>query len=558
MEERESTSLGKYRLLAELGRGGMAKVFLALVKGPAGFNKLVVIKQIQAQLAEDPEFVTMFLDEARLAARLNHPNVVQTNEVGQDGHRYFIAMESLEGQTLNRIHNKVGKELSLAMQLRVVSEALSGLHHAHELCDYDGTPLGVVHRDVSPHNIFVTYSGQVKVVDFGIAKALNSSSETRTGVLKGKVAYMSPEQALGERVDCRADLFSVGVILWQVATGKRMFRGIPDIAVIQKLLAGDIPKVRESVPDIDPRLETIIHKALATKREDRYETAAELQGEIDAFVETLPDRRGCREVGKLVSERFSDERARIQSIIEQQMKGEGEHDLPLLEATFSNDSGPSGRFSSGTPSMSGPTSTTPSRPRTVSEGSGTAASLTVEGQTKVSATHRKGVRVAVIAGAVVALGIGAFVAVSTRGGAATAPTPSAAATSFTLKIDSKPGGAVVKEKDRVLGTTPLSVAVASDAGPRTFMVALDGFEPYEVQPGVLASDLMVTANLTPVAPKASASATQVSASASVSASVSASARTAVLPPPPYVPPVKPPPPPPPATTTTDPGIRTKR
>src|SRR4051812_12396895 len=151
-----ANSLGKYRLIAELGHGGMAEVFLAVVRGPAGFNKLVVIKQIRPQLAEDPEFLGMFLDEARLAARLSHPNVVQTNEVGQEGSRYFIAMEYLEGQPLNRVVHRLGRSggLPLAMHLKVISDTLAGLHHAHELADYDGTALNVVHRDVTPHNIF--------------------------------------------------------------------------------------------------------------------------------------------------------------------------------------------------------------------------------------------------------------------------------------------------------------------------------------------------------------------------------------------------------------------
>src|ERR1700722_16531169 len=175
-----ASTLGKYRLIAELGHGGMAEGYLAVAGGPAGFNKLVVIKQIRPQLAEDPEFLGMFLDEARLAARLSHPHVVQTNEVGQEGERYFIAMEYLEGQPLNRIVHRLQKSggLPLALHLKIVGDALLGLHHAHELVDYDGTPLSVVHRDVTSHNVFVTYDGQVKVVDFGIAKALNSSTET--------------------------------------------------------------------------------------------------------------------------------------------------------------------------------------------------------------------------------------------------------------------------------------------------------------------------------------------------------------------------------------------
>src|SRR5215470_12868145 len=152
----EAHALRKYRLIAEIGRGGMADVFLAVVQGPAGFNKLVVIKKTRPELAQDPEFLSMFLDEARLAARLNHPNVVQTHEVGQDGERYFIAMEYLDGQALNRVRS-LAKDFPIPMQVRVISDVLAGLHHAHDLTDFDGSPLGVVHRDATPQNVFVTY-----------------------------------------------------------------------------------------------------------------------------------------------------------------------------------------------------------------------------------------------------------------------------------------------------------------------------------------------------------------------------------------------------------------
>src|SRR5215472_8899241 len=176
-----NSAFGKYQLFASLGRGGMADVFLAVARGPMGFNKLAVVKRLRAQLADDPSFRNMFLDEARLAARLNHPNVVHTYEVGEQDGVYFIAMEYLEGQALNKvIHEAVksNKVFDESFCARVVSDALSGLNHAHELKDYDGKPLSIIHRDISPHNVFVTYGGVVKLVDFGIAKAALSSTET--------------------------------------------------------------------------------------------------------------------------------------------------------------------------------------------------------------------------------------------------------------------------------------------------------------------------------------------------------------------------------------------
>jgi serine/threonine protein kinase len=329
-------NLGKYRLIAELGHGGMAEVFLAVVTGPAGFNKLVVIKQIRPQLAEDPEFLGMFLDEARLAARLSHPHVVQTNEVGQEGERYFIAMEYLEGQPLNRIVHRLHKTggLSPALHLKILSDALTGLHHAHELADYDGTPLEVVHRDVTPHNVFVSYDGQVKVVDFGIAKALNSSTETRSGVLKGKVSYMAPEQARGERVDRRADIFSVGVMMWEAATGKRLWKGIPDITILQRLLSGDVPTPHSIKPDVPEKLEAIILKAMAHQRDERYATAADLSAAIDAYLEEGGERPHMRDLAKAVTGAFEADRTRIKAIIDEQLRVRPQSsaggDLPAL------------------------------------------------------------------------------------------------------------------------------------------------------------------------------------------------------------------------------------
>jgi serine/threonine protein kinase len=193
-----SSSSGRYVPILELGRGGMADVKLAVARGPAGFNKLLVVKTLLANIEEDPDFVAMFLDEARLAARLNHPNVVVVNEVGEQEGRYFLAMEYLDGQPLQRVlarAAKRGEAFPRALWLRILCDALSGLHYAHELKEFDGTKLNVVHRDVTPENVFITYDGVVKLVDFGIAKAVGRTVETKMGVVKGKIGYLSPEQA---------------------------------------------------------------------------------------------------------------------------------------------------------------------------------------------------------------------------------------------------------------------------------------------------------------------------------------------------------------------------
>ncbi len=319
-----SQSDGKYRLIVELGRGGMGTVYLAVATGPAGFNKLQVIKRLRPDLAEEPGAVTMFLDEARVAARLNHQNVVQTNKVGFDGQFYFIAMEYLEGQTLELIQRRsaaLDGRMPVGVHLRILCDALAGLHYAHELVDFDGKPLNVVHRDVSPQNIFVTYDGQTKLLDFGIAKAATSIHLTESGVFRGKTVYAAPEQALVEDgVDRRADLFSVGAILWQVATGERLWKGESEARILNRLAAGQIPAPRSKNPDIPERLNAICMRALAARREDRYSTAAELLADLEGFMEEHGETATSRDVGRLVSTLFAEDRERVRLVIESQLK----------------------------------------------------------------------------------------------------------------------------------------------------------------------------------------------------------------------------------------------
>jgi eukaryotic-like serine/threonine-protein kinase len=315
----ESGGGAKYRLLGELGRGGMSDVFLALMTGAAGFSKLVVIKRLEPLLARDGEFLNMFLDEARLAARLNHPNVVQTHEIGFAHERYFIAMEYLEGQPLNRILRRVFHSggMDLTVQIRILCDVLSGLHYAHELRDFDGSPLEVVHRDVSPQNVFVTYDGQVKVVDFGVAKA-RSSSDGRSGMIKGKVAYMAPEQALCEPIDRRADIYSLGVMLWEIAARRRMWKGSGVPQIVTELIAGRIPRLADVAPETRPELQAICDRATSRQRDERFETAAEFRTELELLLEQLEPKSG-RDVGAQVRALFADERTRVQTLIERQL-----------------------------------------------------------------------------------------------------------------------------------------------------------------------------------------------------------------------------------------------
>ena len=500
--------LGKYRLLAELGRGGMSKVYLAMARGPAGFNKLVVVKLIRPHLSEDPDFVTMFLDEARLAARLNHPNVVQTNEVGQEGSDYFIAMEYLEGQTLNRVISKLGPEIGVAMQLRVMSDALRGLHYAHELKDFDGTALGVVHRDISPHNILVTYRGEVKVVDFGIAKALDSSTHTRTGVIKGKVAYMSPEQAISGEVDRRADVFSAGVVLWQIAAGVRMFRGESDIVIIQRLMAGDIPRIRDAAPETDPGLVEIIDKALAPKKEDRYASAAELQRAIDAYTSTLADHRGPRDLGILLTDFFAEDQRRIDAVVERQSK--------LEESPLTDPDGASERFGTGSVRLpiidvpnteSGPATNRsrtgpPSRIGTISSATPEGTAVATVHETHASAIGagsrtRRLFAIAAALGMVLALVAVVVFRVGRGPASQSSSSQSAGAATYTLRIETTPPGATLREGDRILGSTPLSLTVEAGSPPRSFVAWMDGYQPKDFVTPAPTGDLLLQESLAP-------------------------------------------------------------
>lgn len=330
------TAIGKYRLLAELGHGGMARVFLAVAHGPSGFSKLVVLKMIRVHLADDPDTLQMFLDEARLAGRLNHPNVVHTLEVVEEDGRYLMVMEYLEGQSLASIlrrgrHEK--KPVPVHLHLRGLVDALQGLHYAHELKDFDGTPLNLIHRDVSPQNIFVTYDGQVKMLDFGIAKAITSSSETKAGVIKGKIAYMAPEQFLGEKLDHRVDIYGMGAVLWQAATGERLWRGVPDGQVIHRVIRGEVPSPSSVNPDVQPELARIAMKALARDRDERYETCIDLQSDLETLVEEIGGKVSCRDLGSFVATMFSDVRKEIAATIEAQLSKAQNYDTQAFDQT---------------------------------------------------------------------------------------------------------------------------------------------------------------------------------------------------------------------------------
>ena len=323
----------RYRPIAQIGRGGMAEVLLAMMDAGCGARRLVVLKRIWPELATDPEFMTMFMDEARLSVRLNHPNVVRTFEVLAAEPEMTIAMEYLDGQPLTRVMNRLrgSAELSVPLRLRILMSVLAGLEHAHTLTDLDGRSLEVVHRDVSPQNVFVTYDGQVKLVDFGVAKTLAASHHTRPGALKGKLAYMAPEQLQPVPTDRRADLFAVGILLWEMLSGKRMWQGMNEVQIVSQLAAGLPFPPLPSDAGLPAGLDAICARALDPNPDRRYQTAADMEMDLDRASIGAADSH-ARNLGRVVSLAFAAERAERQLLIESARHDGAAAELPQAPA----------------------------------------------------------------------------------------------------------------------------------------------------------------------------------------------------------------------------------
>jgi len=282
--------LGKYDLIRQIAIGGMAELYLARTVGIEGFEKLSVIKRILPQFATNATFVNMFLNEARLAATLHHPNVAQVYDIGVEDGDYFFAMEYVHGEDLDRISsqsNEQGVPISLDAALTLVAGLCAGLHYAHEKIGPDGTPLQIVHRDVSPSNVLVSYDGAIKLVDFGIARGAAGKPTTRGG-LKGKITYMSPEQCRADlAIDRRSDIYAVGTVLYELTTGRTPFSGETEYAVLNQIVNSDVPPPTGFVPDYPPALEKILLRALAREPAHRYTTAVELQGALEDFAHEM-------------------------------------------------------------------------------------------------------------------------------------------------------------------------------------------------------------------------------------------------------------------------------
>jgi len=278
--------VGRYYIIERMAVGGMAEVYLATHGQLAGFQTPVVVKRILPNLAHSREFIEMFLDEARIAALLQHPNIANIMEVGRERDEYFLAMELVQGESLSQVlrtlHAKQ-HQLPPALAAFIASQILAGLHHAHTICDTQGQPLHVVHRDISPQNILISYEGAVKVIDFGIARAMGRVTHTRVGSAKGKFSYMSPEQARREAVDHRSDIFSLGVVLWEMITGCRLFRRDNELDTVDAILGEAAPPLSKFIP-VPPLLEAIVDRSLAKNVDERFASAQEMETLLQRYV----------------------------------------------------------------------------------------------------------------------------------------------------------------------------------------------------------------------------------------------------------------------------------
>lgn len=312
--------LGRYLVGPRLGAGGTASVYLARLTGPHNFERLVALKVVHEHLAEEREFISQFLDEANLLVRLSHPNIVQVHELGREGHTLFLAIEYLDGQPLSKLMSalaRAGERLAPELVAYVGARVADGLDFAHALRDEEGNPVGLVHRDVSPQNVFITYDGQVKLIDFGIARAAGRIAQTTVGKIKGKFSYMAPEQVLGSNFDHRVDLFALGATLYEAAVGSRLFAGTDDTETLHKLLFEPVPDVRTRVRDFPQRLAEILGHSLEAEPDRRFATGSEMARELDAFIDESGASGAKARLSELMKRLFAAERAKQAASIEE-------------------------------------------------------------------------------------------------------------------------------------------------------------------------------------------------------------------------------------------------
>ncbi len=462
---------GRYQLLKKLASGGMGQVFLART-GQEGFEKLVVLKRILPHLVEDEEFFTMFQDEAKITMRLNHPNIAQIFEFGEERGIHYLVMEYIAGEDVRRLSKRVaaaGQTLPLGVILRIIADAAAGLDYAHKGRDSKGVPLGLVHRDVSPQNVLVGFDGAVKLIDFGVAKAAGRAQHTATGILKGKFPYMSPEQAEGLEVDARSDIFALGIVLWELLTNKRLFKGDTDVMTQRLVKLCQVPPPSQLDPSLPPELDALVLKALAKKVDDRFVDAGAFRLALEEFAMRNAIPASSAHLVAFLQPHYADR-------INLEANSSSLDDLTSETELDWNGSAKTAKPTAGAPELGARTTTG------------------AKGGTEALGGPKKPARGLWLGiGAAAVLGVGVL-AVVTRGReeVAVVPPPVVVApiapvevprpevTRLAFRISSEPAGAEVEHGGKRLGVTPLDVAFVKTELPLQLRLTHDGFEPKEL------------------------------------------------------------------------------
>jgi eukaryotic-like serine/threonine-protein kinase len=475
-------TFGRFELLKRLAGGGMGEVYLARQRGLDGFQKLLVIKTLLPHLCEDEEFITMFKDEARLTGQLIHPNICQVFEFDQVDGTYYIAMEYLRGEDLRRLWKACetrGKPLRVPLICRVIADAAAGLDFAHSLRNQEGEPYHIVHRDISPQNLLVTFEGGVKVIDFGVAKAAGRAQHTRTGALKGKYSYMSPEQVAGQEIDGRTDIFALGIVLHELLTGRRLFKADSDVQTLERVRKANVPPPSSINPQIPQSLDGLVLRALAKDREQRFQTAQEFRLALEEWLiqgRMSASSAHLAEFLKVIYAERLEKEARFGPLL-------GDAGLSAIpdqlagKTPGSPASSPSLR-TPGQPAVMGSTPAGATSNQRPPEGTrGKEISLSQIATESGAPFERKGsgVQLPVLLGvaAAVLLGTAAMVWKGSRPAPAAAPSQPAAAQ---LSIETEPAGVQVAVDGRPSGRSPIG-NLALRAGPVRLDLTLDGYKP---------------------------------------------------------------------------------
>ena len=491
---------GDYVIIKHLASGGMAKVYLARQTGVGGFTKAVAMKVILPQFAGNKEFINMFLDEARLCVYLNHAHIAQVLDLGEVNGQYYIAMEFAHGedlQMISRMTRKRGRLLPLPSAAKIVSQIAEGLYYAHTKTDDQGKPLGVIHRDISPHNIILTFDGQAKLIDFGIAKATVTYKEEEEGVLKGKFSYMSPEQIRGMPLDSRSDIFALGIVLWEICTGASLYRESSELLTMEAILRKPVPKPRELRGDMPPELESIILKSLAKRTVDRFQTAVEMHQALEDYLNSSGWNVGTPHLSEFMRKLFPDDFTSIRDLIEEErqiaesenLQGGSEKDFvawepydPAERATpaqmpVATDPDPAVSTSPGMPALQpGQAQVTVHSPSTNRL---PPAVPTSPGPASRATKPWMMIAIIVLLLSLVVLGLGILLVLYSDDGA-NKPAEKQQPITGSLHLDSKPPGAQVSVNGKPHGETPLDIADLALGEELTIKFELDGYEKYFV------------------------------------------------------------------------------